>query len=754
MSKRFLSVARALTLFCGVLSSGQTLLRAADFAVATRDDVLVLTSKIQATQFLTHATFGATQVDIDALALQMRQQGTIAAASAWIDAQTALPASLHNPLERTFITQDYQFGSLWDRTGTSSANYTYVATVNGGTGTPGIDARNAFNRTRYRQHAWWHNVLAGEDQLRQRVAWALAQILAVGENAVNFNEEEYEGTVTNGPTAIAGTNGLRAHSRFNGLTNYYDIFVANAFGKYRTVVGKVTYHGIMGDWLSFRGNKRAAGGVFPDENYAREVMQLFTIGLNDLFDNGTARTNAQGVIPTYDADDIREYAQVFTGLGYGYGSYAPANGSLNPNSPYTGGVSTDPNGSVKFQVPMRMAPDKHDRGPKYLLNGLVLPSTSNTTGSPTNTDVNSEGPTHTEETANVEIDAALDGLVAHRSCPPFIVNRLIQRLVKSNPSKAYMARVVNIFKNNGQNVRGDLKAVVKAILLDPEAWQPIRVVYQRSPARFIVTTMGTEDSRLQEPVLTYTRFVRFFKSTAQYQKADAGVYPAAPVPAGNIIGTQFRLNSLDSTFDQSPYTQPSVFNFYVADYQPAGDVVNYVPSSRLQESSLFAPEFQLINAITSNTTNNFYRSISAGSRTETYLNFTGAQATSTNYENTANVTNVATESTRTVITYNFSYERSLLSDSTGPLGDAGSTARINALMEHLDMYLCGGTLSDSPGVDSFGNPVPGYRTSLKNAITAEVATAAPGGFTAAEINNIVRGAVMAIMTAPSFLVTE
>ncbi len=183
-----------------------------------------------------------------------------------------------------------------------------------------------------------------------------------------------------------------------------------------------------------------------------------------LNDDGTPQTDAQGVIPTYDADDIREYAQVFTGLGYGYGTLQTTSTAY---SPYTGTVSTDPNASLKYSVPMRMAPSQHDRSTKVLLNGLTI------------TNVNGTNVAHTEVSANAEIDQALDGLVAHPSCPPFIVNRLIQRFVKSNPSRAYMTRVVNVFKNNGSGVRGDLKAVVKAILLDPEAWQPIRVQYLR-----------------------------------------------------------------------------------------------------------------------------------------------------------------------------------------------------------------------------------------------------------------------------------
>ena len=309
-----------------------------------------------------------------------------------------------------------------------------------------------------------------------------------------------------------------------------------------------------------------------------------------------------------------------------------------------------------------------------------------------------------------------------------------------------MSRCVNVFKDNGQGVRGDLKAVVKAILLDPEAWQPIRVQYLRLPVggNFVVTTMGTEDSRLQEPVLNYTRFTRFFKATSQYQKATAGVYPTTiPFPAENVVSTEFRLNSLDSTFDQSPYRQPSPIGFYNADFQPAGEAMTYVPSPRLQTARLFAPEFQIVTALTSNPTGNFFRTISFGSKTENNLIYsTNAPLFSTQFTNTAGVTNIATESTRTVVTYNMSVERAMLIDQ--PAGEPnGSPIRINRLLEHLDMYLCGGTLND------------GDKGILRNAITDEVVLAGGvGDISTNEATNIARGAILSILSSPSFLVTE
>ncbi len=171
-------------------------LLAADFVVATRDDVLRLTSQIQATQFLTHATFGATQAEIDALATDMRSMGTLAAANQWITNQLSATPSLQSPLEKSMCESDYPFWSLYFRTGIAP-NYVYTAS------NATIDTTNAMTRAGYRTRAWWHNAIAGSDQLRQKTAWALSQIFSVSNAGVNFNEEELESTVAGGPTPNA-----------------------------------------------------------------------------------------------------------------------------------------------------------------------------------------------------------------------------------------------------------------------------------------------------------------------------------------------------------------------------------------------------------------------------------------------------------------------------------------------------------------------------------------------------------------------
>lgn len=295
MIKR-LSPTRFLLLLGALISHSPPSVEAGSFAVADRSAALVLTSQIQATQFLTHATFGATEQEINALASRMREIGTVAAANEWLNLQFAMPldnSARHLPLAESMIAEDA----------------TLCTAVNGlAVPTPiPVTSVQIPQPTRYRQFAWWHRSITNPDQLRQKTAWALSQIYAVGNNFNFFNEEQLEAT--------ASFTGPRK-SRFLGLSNYYDVFINNAFGTYRDVLGEVTFHAIMGDWLSHRGNQKEAAGRLPDDTFAREVMRLFTIGPYKLNDEGVHQLDAGGnPIPTFNEDIVREYAQVFTGLG-------------------------------------------------------------------------------------------------------------------------------------------------------------------------------------------------------------------------------------------------------------------------------------------------------------------------------------------------------------------------------------------------------------------------------------------------------
>lgn len=480
---------------------------AGTFTLDSRAEVSLMKRKIRAAQFLHRATFGPTIEQIDELAIRMRQIGVRRACEEWIDEQFALPPTLHQPVAIEMIADDGF---------TQSQNDVWIQ--------------------RFRYHAWWHNALTAEDQLRQRMAWALIQILVTSEDGAGFNDP------------AAGN--VSQIARWLGPTNYYDMLVSNAFGNYRDLLHDVTYHPIMGVYLSHIRNRKSNGTRFPDENYAREIMQLFTIGLYRLHLDGRLQTDANGeLIPTYDNETIKNFARVFTGL-----TYQPTPGG---HQFWSGN---------DFQYPMVMYQPEHDTDPKTLLRGEVIDL----------------------EDGDAEIAAALDNLFADENVAPFISRRLIQRLVKSNPSRAYIRRVARRFEDNGLGVRGDLKAVLKAVLLDPECWRSQRIIAHRDPHRVEVIPRGTEFSRLREPVVRYASLLRAVHAKSNYHTGRMMVVPQ------------------DWNWTQESYKSPSVFNFWVPDYQPPGELIGYVPSRRIPNGELYAPEFQQKTAVTSNRLVNRY----------------------------------------------------------------------------------------------------------------------------------------------------
>ncbi len=365
-----------------------------------------------AARFLIQGTFGPTRAEIDALVGKR-----LADLNAWVSAQIALPASLHLPA----VDADYQtYTAILDNPQYSQAN---------------------------RQAAWWKTAVTGPDQLRQRVAFALSEILVVSD-----------------------TNGM-LNTNARALTNYYDILVRGAFGNYRQVLEEVTLSPMMGIYLSSLRNGKAtfngAGQVITaaDENYAREVMQLFTVGTNLLQPDGTLKLDPLGVpIPTYDNTTITEMAKIFTGWAY-YSANPVPNFRAEP---------------VNNMQPMMLYPAFHDDRPKTIIAGITIPA--------------NQGGTK-------DLKDTLDALVAHPNTAPFISRQLIQRLVTSNPSPGYVYRVAQAFANNGAGVRGDLAAVTRAILMDHEA---------RSPEVAATAAFG----KLKEPLLRATAILRAFDGGA------------------------------------------------------------------------------------------------------------------------------------------------------------------------------------------------------------------------------------------------
>ncbi len=435
-------------------------------------------SRTQAARFLMQASFGPSLQEMDRVVALGYE--------AWIDDQVANQGMyLHEPYIAA-LDQDHRFGFGEIR------NYS-----KGQFGVPGQNATTPFFR----------GALQARDQLRQRVAFALSQILVASRADSNLED------------------------RPQAMCQFYDIFIRHAFGNYEDILWEVSMHPVMGRYLSHLGNQKARPEInqFPDENYAREIMQLFTIGLWELHPNGERILDiTDEPIPTYDNDTIKELARVFTGVWYGGLSFGQGSDYLQP---------------------MALHADRHDFDAKPIFIGRTAPGRPDITL-----------PARTESTANAELDVrdAVAMLFNHPNTAPFISSQLIQFLVTANPSPSYIERVQAVFVDNGSGGRGDLGAVVKAILLDDEA---------RSPEHFLKEDFG----KLKEPVLRMTSLARAF---------DLGRYD-------DLVW--WNLNSFQSAGFQVPTMAPSVFNYYRPDYQAPGEV---------RTENLVSPVFQITDSFT------------------------------------------------------------------------------------------------------------------------------------------------------------
>ena len=431
-------------------------------------------SNPEAARFLVQATFGPTLPEINRLA----KMGY----GAWLDEQfAALPMDSH-----------WEYYRRRGQIGCNPCTSYFLGAV---------------------MESFWTQAIRGQDQLRQRLAFALSEIFVI--STVNNSLE----TVT---AAHAG---------------YLDMLDRNVFANYRTLLEQVARSPAMGKYLSHMHNEKEdpASGRLPDENFAREVMQLFSIGLWELNEDGSRKKDGAGNdIPTYTQADIMGMAKVFTGLGWG-NEWDPGFTGANPNDQY----------ERAYNLPMQMYADHHSTSEKRILRGVVIPA--NTSG-------------------NESLKIALDTLYNHPNVGPFIGSQLIKRLVTSNPSPAYIKRVAQAFNDNGSGVRGDMKAVVRAILLDPEA---------RDAAKITDPQWG----KLREPMVRYANFLRAFNASS--------------------ISGAYRIHELEDTLasiGQNPLRAPSVFNWFRPDYSPPGDLV---------ARGLVAPEFQITHETTTTGYANF-----------------------------------------------------------------------------------------------------------------------------------------------------
>lgn len=365
----------------------------------------------------------------------------------------------------------------------------------------------------------WQQLMTSRDSLRKRMALALTEIFVVSANDIGSNWPQYM------------------------MAQYWDMLVAGVTGNFRTLLESVTLNPAMGYYLNTRGNqKEDSSGRQPDENYAREIMQLMTIGLYQLNPDGSLKRGANGTpLDSYSQDDVTNLARVFT--GYDLDIATADKGAFTPP-----GATNTIESNAWTTRPMALTASRHSTLAANFLGASV--------------------PAGTEGKAALKI--ALDTLFNHPNVGPFIGKQLIQRLVTSNPSAAYVARVSAVFANNGAGVRGDMKSVMAAVLLDNEA---------RSPAGLSDPSFG----RLREPMLRFVQWGRTF-----------GIGSATDTwKIGNLSGTANQLG-------QSPLRSPSVFNFFRPGYVP--------PGTALVEGGQVAPEFQLVNETTVGAYLNFMQS--------------------------------------------------------------------------------------------------------------------------------------------------
>jgi len=405
------------------------------------------TSSNAAVRFLTQATFGASPADI-ATVQSLGYAG-------WISNQFSLPVSHHLPVVLANKSPDP---------------------------TQPFPSSLTFN-------TWWQQSVTAPDQLRQRVAFALSEIMVVSEN------------------------GVLANSYANELSSYYDTLLDNAFGNFRSLLEAVTLHPAMGNYLDMRGNDKGSiiTGVHANENYAREVQQLFSIGLNRLWPDGTLVLNSQNsLVPTYNQSVVSGFAAVFT--GWSYYQTNQANGRLPVNF----------NPSANYTNPMVLVPTHHDLGTKLLLDNVVLPAAQGAAADSTKTNF--------DIYCSQDLEQALDSIFNNPNVGPFICRQLIQRLVTSNPSRDYVYRVSQVFNDDGTGVRGNMQAVVSAILLDYEA---------RSTNLITQSTYGKQ----REPLLRVTAVARAFPSPP----VNGGTYAENGTQTISITTTNtHRLNNGDT----------------------------------------------------------------------------------------------------------------------------------------------------------------------------------------------------------------
>ena len=458
----------------------------------------------------------------------------------------------------------------------------------------------------YQTAAWFDNVLHGKDQLRQRVAFALSELIVIS--------------------------GSKQRTRFRGdsLASYYDILAKHAFGNFRNLMGEISRSPGMGVFLSHQGNKKfnSSSNTHPDENFARELMQLFSIGLWKMNQDGSMVKDSSGdPIASYTQDDVEELAKVMTGY------------DIKGNSKF--GKTNRGNGE-EWASPMEFNSSHHEYASKTFLGS----------------NIGAEGSSNSDPS---DLDQALNIIFQHQNVGPHVGRHLITRLVTSNPSSSYISRIAEKFNNDGNGNRGNLKEVVRSVLLDPEA---------REEEYSNVGNFG----KPKEPLLALTQFLRAF---------DVKPLDGWKSRTNATMNGVYQFFYLENIIGQSPLRSETVFNFFSSDFIPA--------DSHFISNSMVAPEFQIQSDTVLIKFHNLIRSSLNANEKNAILG------------NNASLKDFASARSYTKQNYYINvdielqiFENALDGDTNGDFININDTekkkAAIQTLLKHLDEKLMGGEM--------------------------------------------------------------
>jgi len=578
------------------------------------------TTITDAHRLLTQATFGATEAELD----RVVSMGDIA----WINEQLVKPSAYDRTTDsyKTHLERTIEIAELVEPSVTWSKDGIF------GTGGGPIWHIRANQASAWLENSLGHptNTQHGSDQLRQRVAYSLSQLLVVS------------------------IKDPRLYLRGESVAYYNDILAKNAFGSFRDLLGEVARSATMGVYLTYQGNQKAdpAKSTRPDENFARELIQLFTIGLYELNLDGSpnrdGNTNTypdagSHQVPTYTQEDVVELAKVMTGWDVKSNKYHFGNTNM---------------GYGEYAAPMEFFPEYHEDEIAEGGDGNV---TVLGTTFALNSGVDGSG-----------MDAALDVLFNHPNMAPFVSKHLITNLVTSNPSSAYVARVARVFNDDGAGHRGYLKAVIKAVLTDPEARDS--------------SNQSQDFGKVKEPFLVFTQLLRAF----DVKPLEGWTGPSEPIRGDGSESTVYGVYSYskpEAQFGQGPLRSKSVFNHYMPDFVPN--------ESYFSSNNLVVPEAQIQtdgNIISvHNVIVNFLRDYEVNRitkvRNKTMADFSQHYSL---YSNHGMVINYDRELQV--------FEQALDGDTDGDFKNMENASdkinAVDALMIHLDKKMLGNTMSD------------------------------------------------------------